>query len=162
MADNRRVVLFSKPQQMLAANASNPPEEKEIEEKSSVVNNMQAAVINRIAVPNLFPTVSLNHKNAIIAVAAISKLLSNETVAGVVLSRPHNSSMGAAVSKSTIAQRSGTSRLVSEGETVTAFILNGANFIISIPNPAPRYKRAAKKEGERCRNNNLEKGTLNP
>ena len=160
LADNWRVVLFSNPQQILAANANSAPLEKDSAEKSSTVHKTEAAVINTTAAHSRLLTVSLNNQNAINAVAAISKLFSSATVAGVVVCSPQSNSIGAAASSSTIAASHGKSLPDSAGAEGADFA--GNTYTASMPSPAPQYSKEAKNAGEICRRSSLEKGALKP
>ena len=70
---------------------------------SSNDNNVQDAVTNRIPSQSLGEIVSLKSTKAMIAVATISKLLSREAFAAVVMVSPKSRQMGAAISRTIIA-----------------------------------------------------------
>ena len=80
---------------------------------------------------------SLNTIRAIIAVATISKLLSNDAFAAVVEFRPNSKQIGAAISKTIIAMVYGNSDFVNFNSFASYFFIFRIRAINIIPIPAP-------------------------
>ena len=78
-----------------------------------------------------------------IAVATISKLLSNEAFAAVVDFKPISKQIGAAISSRIIAMVYGNSDFVSRVSVFVVFLMRRIKAIAIIPTPAPMYKKPA-------------------
>ena len=99
-----RVQLFSSPQQIHADKTNSEPTEKERLDASSTVSRIQAIVTRIIATQSLRVICSWNSIRAIMAVATISKLFSNDAFAAAVVLSPSIRNIGAAISRTTIEQ----------------------------------------------------------
>jgi hypothetical protein len=93
------VQLFSRPQAVAAIRTKTEPNEKVRLPASPNERSMLAAVMTAIPFQSLFETGSPNMMNAMIAVAAISKLLSSEAFEAVVIPSPTIRSIGAMMSR---------------------------------------------------------------
>ena len=100
--DSILVQLFSKPQQTQASITKREPREKEKLLISSMERRMLARVMSPMAAHSRLEMVSLKNHKAIIEVVTISKLLSREAFAAVVLVSPSIRNMGAPMSRITM------------------------------------------------------------
>ena len=132
-----RVQLFSNPQQMVASKTNKEPYEKRRLDISSKDSIPQDNVTKNIPNHNLVLIFSLNTIRAIIAVATISKLLSNDAFAAVVEFRPNSKQIGAAISKTIIAMVYGNSDFVNFNSFASYFFIFRIRAINIIPIPAP-------------------------
>lgn len=97
------VQLFSRPQQQAASSTNRLHLEKYRLLISSKERMRQEIVTAMIPSHNLGEIRSLKANRAINAVAAISKLLSNDAFAAVVMDKPSNRQIGAAISRTIMA-----------------------------------------------------------
>ncbi len=104
---------------------------------SSNDKSVQDTVINSIPSQSLEEIASLKITKAMIAVSTISKLLSREAFAAVVIVSPKSRQMGAAISRTIIAIVYGRSFLARGGSVPGRLLALRIRKIIIIPKPAP-------------------------
>lgn len=137
------VQLFSKPQQKPASRINSEPQENCRLVISSKDSTAQDSVTNNIPSQRRELIFSLKTIKAMIAVATISKLLSNEAFAAAVDSNPISKQIGAAMSSRIITIVYGSSDFVSRVYAFVVFLMRRIKSIAIIPTPAPMYKKPA-------------------
>ena len=153
------VQLFSKPQQTHAPKTKSEPVENLKLDISSNDKSMLAMVMSPIANHTLFEISSLNMNKAMSDVAAISKLLSRDTLAAVAVLRPIIRNIGAAISSAIIPTVYGSSFFVSLSDFAPSFLCVN-RYIIPMPIPAPKYRNDERNTEPILSSSSLDSGTL--
>ena len=135
--------LFSKPQHTAASRTNSEPAENFRLLISSKESSAQDSTTKKIPAHRRGEIFSLKIISAMIAVATISKLLSKEAFAAVVLSSPISRKMGAAMSSTIMAMVCGSSAFVMLSSVACIFFPLRIRAITPMPSPAPTYKNPA-------------------
>ena len=141
--DSTLVQLFSIPQDMQASKMNKEPYETPKDSEPSKESNVQESITNAIPSQSLVLIFSLNTAKAITDVATISKLLSKDALAALVIESPSNKNIGATISSTTIAITYGNSFFVIFSSIFGYLLLFLIININPIPIPAPIYKNPA-------------------